>query len=44
VQHLEEVNLLLAAGSREEQNRVIHGRTQSIRSASVRDRYRCRVR
>jgi len=38
VQHLEELNLLLAAGSREEQNRVIHGRTQSIGAGMIAER------
>jgi hypothetical protein len=35
VQRLEELNLLLAAGSREEQNRVIEGRAQTIGAGMI---------
>ena len=38
VQHLEELNLLLAAGSREEQGRVIGGRAQSIGAGMIAER------
>jgi transposase len=38
VQHLEELNLLLAAGSREEQNRVIEGRAQTIGAGMIAER------
>jgi transposase len=38
VQKLEELNLLLAAGSREEQDRVIEGRTQSIGAGMIAER------
>jgi len=38
VQNLEELNLLLAAGSREEQDRVIEGRTQSIGAGMIAER------
>ena len=38
VQHLEELNLLLAAGSREEQGRVISGRAQSIGAGMIAER------
>jgi transposase len=36
--HLEELNLLLAAGSREEQNRVIEGRAQTIGAGMLAER------
>jgi transposase len=38
VQHLEELNLLLAAGSREEQNRVIAGRAQTVGAGMIAER------
>jgi hypothetical protein len=38
VRNLEELNLLLAAGSREEQNRVIAGRAQSIGAGMIAER------
>jgi hypothetical protein len=38
VRNLEELNLLLAAGSREEQNRVIAGRVQSIGAGMIAER------
>jgi hypothetical protein len=38
VQNLEELNLLLAAGSREEQDRVIAGRAQSIGAGMIAER------
>jgi transposase len=38
VQNLEELNLLLAAGSLEEQNRVIEGRAQSIGAGMITER------
>ena len=38
MQNLEELNLLLAAGSREEQNRVIEGRAQSIGAGMIAER------
>jgi hypothetical protein len=38
VQNLEELNLLLAAGSREEQSRVIEGRAQSIGAGMLAER------
>ena len=38
MRNLEELNLLLAAGSREEQNRVIAGRVQSIGAGMIAER------
>ena len=38
VQNLEELNLLLAAGSREEESRVIEGRAQSIGAGMLAER------